>query len=118
MHSFIIKVRRVGKFSRAGLAEVLLLVHDKVLGTSNDPSVLDTFNGLCNSHTRQNRIRAEAYVCVRCDDRSHMTCKRQTYLPNCDLLQGLCQVVLRLALVACRLPYHGAPCPSHSPDFS
>lgn len=44
----------------AGLAEMLLLVHNEVLGAGNDTSILDTANGFSNCYTRENRIGAKA----------------------------------------------------------
>lgn len=44
-----------------GLTEVFLLVEDEMLGAGNDTSVLDTFYGLGNGNTTEDRIRAEAW---------------------------------------------------------
>lgn len=45
----------------AGLAEVLLLVQNKVLGASNDTSILNTTDGFSNCNTSENRVWAEAF---------------------------------------------------------
>jgi hypothetical protein len=46
---------------RASLSEVLLLVEDVMLGTSNDTSILDTHDSFCVENTRENGIRTEAF---------------------------------------------------------
>ena len=44
-----------------GLAEVLLLVHDEVLGAGNDTSVLDTADGVGDGMASQHWIRGETF---------------------------------------------------------
>jgi len=43
-----------------GLTEVLLLIQDVVLGASNDASILDAANCLCDGDTREDWVRTEA----------------------------------------------------------
>jgi hypothetical protein len=62
MHSLVIQVGGVCKFilGRRRRTYVLLLIHDKVLGTSNYTSVLDTLDGLSHGHSSQDWVRTEA----------------------------------------------------------
>jgi len=63
MHRLIGDVSGVGEVVGAfgsGLSEVLLLVHDEVLGTSNNTRVLNTLDSFCNCYTSEYWIRAEA----------------------------------------------------------
>ena len=45
----------------AGLAEVLLLIENEVLGAGNDFGILDTANGFANCDAGKNRVRPEAF---------------------------------------------------------
>jgi len=61
MHSLVCQIGRVGKWNGlCSFSVVFLLVHNKVLGTSNDTSILDTLNRFTNSDTCENWVGAEA----------------------------------------------------------
>ena len=65
----------------AGLAEVLLLVHEEVLGAGNDACILDTTDGVGNSNARQDGVRREAFpvALVIRQRQSHMLGEFSTY---------------------------------------
>jgi hypothetical protein len=48
-------------FELAGLAEVLLFVHDVVLGASDNTSILDTADGVGNGNAGQDRVWRETF---------------------------------------------------------
>ena len=48
-------------FELTGLAEVLLLVHDVMLGASNYTGILDTAYGVGDSNARQDGVRGETF---------------------------------------------------------
>jgi hypothetical protein len=48
-------------FELAGLAEVLLFVHDVVLGASDNTGILNTADGVGNSNPRQHRVWRETF---------------------------------------------------------
>jgi hypothetical protein len=61
MHSNVVQAGTVCKFNvSSGLAVVLLLVHDVVLSTSNNTSVLNALDSLCNGNSSQNWVGTEA----------------------------------------------------------
>lgn len=63
MHRLIIQIGRVCKFIRAltpRFSVMLLLIHDEVLGASNDTSILNSLDGLGDTNTGQNWVRTEA----------------------------------------------------------
>lgn len=66
MHCLVIQIGTKGvrdiiavALSFGDLAEVLLLIHDEVFGTSDDTGILDTLDGLGHQSTSQNGIRRE-----------------------------------------------------------
>ncbi len=84
MQSLVINI------SRDEIAVVLLFVHDVVLCTSNNTSILDTLDCLCYGDTSQNWIRTKTYEPCQSPNNYDTLCL--TYLPSFVLLQVLCQL--------------------------
>lgn len=54
-------IDKVVVFECAGLAEVLLFIHDEVLGASNNTCILNTADGVGNSNAGQDGVGREAF---------------------------------------------------------
>jgi len=62
MHGLIIQVRTVPElYSIRRLSVMFLLVHDVMLRTSNNTSILNTLNSLGNCNASQDWVGAEAF---------------------------------------------------------